>query len=88
MTLWRIPYISRCFWKRVGFSLWEVKTVGKFGPSISLNALDRTGKGLHQMIYKLSGEIGTVPIKCQGEYSSMAVYWKSCFPITCVFSNR
>lgn len=43
------------------------KTVGEFGPIIGLDALDRTGKGLHQMIYKLSGRIGAVLLKCLHE---------------------
>ena len=40
------------------------KTVGKFGSVISLDTLDCTGKGLYQMIYKLSGGIGAVFLKC------------------------
>ena len=40
------------------------KTVGKFGSVISLDTLDCTGKSLHQIIYKRSGGIGAVFLKC------------------------
>ena len=58
------PVHFQAFLEKSGLLPVGGKTVGEFGPIIGLDALDRTGKGLHQMIYKLSGGIGAVLLKC------------------------
>ena len=62
------------------------KTVSKFCTIISLNAFDRTGKGFYQMFYKLGSSNAST--NRQREYSSIAVYWKNCFPMTWGFFRQ
>lgn len=61
------PVHFQAFLEKSGLLPVGGKAVGKFGPIIGLDALDRTGEGLHQMIYKLSGGIGAVLLKCLHE---------------------
>ena len=61
------PVHFQAFLEKSGLLPVGGKTVGEFGPIIGLDAPDRTGKGLYQMICKLSGGIGAVLLKCLHE---------------------